>query len=267
MRRDVGRVLVLVTLVAPVSAVRLPAQSTASLRAPLPEAERFLAETQANLVRSNRASEKFAYTERRTELHTNPFGRLGSGEVVAYRVTPSADGQTVERRVIARDGQPVSDAPVERSPARRRPAGRRSNTDDVMAVLTFTMDRRDRLDGRDAIVVRFAPRPNASAQTRQGRLVRSFTGLIWVDEAAREVVRVEATAHEDLSIGFGVIARVRRGASVVITRARVDATIWLPTSLTITGEGHALLVRRLILKHATEWLDYAPVAGADVAGR
>ncbi len=248
--------LTVLTVLVPAYEAPLAAQSAASR---LPDAERFFAETQANAVGSDRAGDRFAYTERRTELHMNPFGRLGSGEVVAYRVTPSADGQTVERRLIERNGRPVADAPVERSAVRRRPPGRRSSAADVMAMLTFTMDRRDRLDGRDAIVVRFAPRPNASAQTRQGRLARAFTGLIWVDEAAREVVRVEATAHEDLSIGFGMIARVRRGATAVVTRARVDATTWLPTSLTISGEGRAMLLRRLTLKHATEWLDYARV--------
>jgi hypothetical protein len=226
---------------------------------PLPEAEPFFAETRANVARSEREARRFAYTERRTAVHMNPFGRLGTGETRAYRVTPAADGKTLERRLVERDGQPVADAPPERSNVRERPPGRRSSVDDVVAVLTFTMERRERREGRDTVVVRFAPRPNASAETRQGRLARSFTGLIWVDEAAREVARVEATAREDLSIGWGLVARLRRGASVVVTRARADATTWVPTSITLTGEGRAMLVRRLAINHVIEWFDYVRI--------
>src|SRR5262245_15615852 len=64
---------------------------------PLPDRESFLAETRQNLERSRRDS-LWAYTERRTELHMNPFGRVGSGdagETTAYQVTPSPDGASV----------------------------------------------------------------------------------------------------------------------------------------------------------------------------
>ena len=44
-----------------------------------------------------------------------------------------------------------------------------------------------------------APKRGAEAETREGWMAKAFKGCIWVDEAAREVMRVEATAVDDLS--------------------------------------------------------------------
>jgi hypothetical protein len=225
---------------------------------PFPDAQMFFAAAQENLSRSQREQFRFAYKERRTELHMNPFGRLGTGETRAYEVTPMTDGTVILRRLIERDGKPVADAPVERQELReRRPRpARRSSIDDTVAVLSFVMDRRERFQGRDAIVVRFEPRPNAHAETREGRLAKVFKGSIWVDEAAREVIRVDATAVEDISYGLGLVARLNKGTSVTLKREQIDATTWLPTSIRLMGEGRAIIFRRLNVDHVIEWFDY-----------
>jgi hypothetical protein len=48
-------------------------------------------------------------------------------------------------------------------------------------------------------------------------MAKSFRGHVWVDEVLREVVRVEGTAIETLSYGLGMVARLGRGATVVLT--------------------------------------------------
>ena len=49
----------------------------------LPDHDAFVRETRSNLAKSQREQYRYSYKERRTELHTNPFGRLGSGGMVA----------------------------------------------------------------------------------------------------------------------------------------------------------------------------------------
>ena len=230
---------------------------------PLPDRETFYRETRANLERSQREQFRFAYKERRTELHTNPFGRLGTGETVAYDVSPDEGGAVVLRRLIERDGQPVTDSKVERVDLRRnqerRGRQRRSSWEDTVDALNMTMDRRETSGGRAVIVVLFEPRPDAKPETREGRLARVFKGSIWVDEVSREVLRVEATAIDDISIGMGLVARLHEGSTATLTRERVDDATWLPTSLHFTGQGRALLFRKLSVKHAIEWFDYRKV--------
>lgn len=224
-------------------------------RHPLPEEESFLAETRENLARSNRMQSRYAYRERRTELHMNPFGRLGTGATVVYDVTPDDDGSATIRTLLERDGKAVLGSRPERQERRARPQGR-SPVEDTVAVLQFAIDGRETIDGRDAIVVRFEPRPDGRPSTREGRFARVMKGTIWVDEAAREVMRAEATAIDSLSYGFGIIARLNEGTHATLTREPVDGGIWLPTSIRLMGRGRAVLFRQLTVDHVIEWFDY-----------
>jgi len=224
-------------------------------QAPLPAPEAFFDAARENLARAGQAQRRYAYKERRTELHRNPFGRIGTGGIVVSQVTPGDEPGVTWRLLLERDGKPVPDATSERSERRRRPEGR-SSVEDAASALTFSMDRRERIGGRDVIVVRFEPKPNARPQTREGKIATVLEGTIWVDEAAREVMRAEATAMDDVSYGFGMIARLHKGAKLSLTRERVDGDVWLPTSVRFSGEGRALLFRRLTVNHVIEWFDY-----------
>jgi hypothetical protein len=228
----------------------------AAAQSSLPDAEPFLAAARENMARANREQSRYAYKERRTELHTNPFGRLGTGDVVVYDVKPGPTPTVTFRTLLEKNGKPVTDSKPERQERRARTGGR-SSVDDTVAVLQFVIARREMVDGRSAIVVNFEPRRGVEAETREGRLAQAFKGLIWIDEAAREVMRVEATAVDDLSYGFGLLAKLRKGSVVTLTRHRIDEQVWLPTSIKFKGDGRALLaLRKLSIDFAVEWFDY-----------
>ena len=245
--------LVLPPLLGPATAGRYDA---ALSQAPLPDEEPFYSAVRENMARANREQFRYAYKERRTELHTNPFGRLGTGDVLLFDVKPGPSPGVTFRTLLAKNGNPVPDSKPERQERRARTDGP-SAVDDTVAALQFSIARRDTVDGHRAIVVRFAPRDDSRPQTREGKLAKMFSGLIWVDEAAREVIRVEATAIDDLSYGFGLLARLRKGSVVTLTRDRIDDYIWLPTSVKFKGDGRALLaLRKLTIDFAVEWFDY-----------
>ena len=161
------------------------------------------------MTRANREQYRYAYKERRTELHTNPFGRLGTGDVVLYDVTPGPQPSVTFRRLLEKNGKPVLNSNPERQERKVRTAGA-STVDDTVATLEFAHRPRESVNGRNAIVVRFEPRRDAQPQTREGKMAKAFSGLIWVDEAAREVMKVEATAVDDMSYGLGLLARVEQ---------------------------------------------------------
>jgi hypothetical protein len=230
---------------------------------PLPDHEVLFKHTRENLVRAQREQRDFAYKERRTELRMNPFGALGTGPTHLYEVVPLREGGFT-RTLLERDGKRVTDVEMERIEPRNR--GRRrdrsgpSPIDDAIAMLEFKIDRRERLHGRDIIVVSFAPKRNARPQTREGRLVRAFTGKVWVDEADREVVKSESIAFEDITYGFGLVARLNKGTVVTLTRERVEPNLWLPTSMRFVGQGRALLIRKLNVDFGVDWFDYRRIA-------
>jgi hypothetical protein len=224
----------------------------------LPDPEPFFAAVKENLFRAQDQQRRFGYTERRTEPRLNPFGRLGSGPTRVYEFTPTADPIITYRRLVEEDGRPVTNAPAERLQRRARPPSR-SSFEDAIAALEFTIDRRELLAGRPAVVVKFRPRRNARPQTREGRMARALTGVVWVDEDAREVVKVDAATTDDLSFGYGLIARLGEGTTVAMTRQQVAGDLWMPVSLRFKGEGRALVFRKLNVDYRVEWFDYKQV--------
>jgi hypothetical protein len=241
------------------------AQGTQGTR-PLPAHEPFVKATRDNLLRSQREQFNYSYKERRTEFHVNPFGRMGTGGIEGWEVTPVENGTVILRKLIERDGKRVTDGEVDRIKVKeeRRREGRRTAMEDVVAILTFKMARREVVDGRDAIVITFTPKPDAEPETREGRIAKSFTGSVWVDEAAREVIRIDAKAVDTISFGFGLIARLNEGSTVTLHREPIDgAAIWLPTSIRFAGEGRALLLRKLNVDQRIEWSEYRKVLNSE----
>jgi hypothetical protein len=224
---------------------------------PLPEPRVFFDAVRTNLTKSQDEQRLFAYKERRTDLDLNPFGRIGTGSMRVIAVTPIPGATAVLRQLIERDGKPVDSPPVRREV---RMTGRgKTIVEDVASVLDVAIHHRDRLDGRDAIVATFKARRDANPQTREGRLAREFAGEIWIDEQARQVVKVDATAMDDLSFGYGVLGRLNKGARVSVRQQPIEENLWLPVSIRFDGEGRALLFRKLTINFALDWFDYRRV--------
>jgi len=235
-------------------------QSTApvDVKRSLPEPGAFFDAVRENVARAQRVQNRYAYKERRTDVHTNPFGRIGTGGTSVFDVVPAADGQTAMRRLIERNGVPTLDSPGRRIdlPGRRDSNGTRG-VDDLTRTLAFTIVGREVADDEHAVVVvDFEPRPDARPSTRQGRLARAFKGRMWVNEAVHEIERVEAMAVRDMSFGLGFLAKIRKGATVTAERKPVEGGVWMPTSLRFNGEGRAVIFRRLDVDYAMDWFDY-----------
>jgi hypothetical protein len=282
--KSVTRVTVLVmTAVAAGSAIR------AQEARPLPTPEALFKAVQENLLRAERIDYLYAFRERRTDVHTNPFGKIGTGGTRLSEVYPSATPRLTYRRLVERNGvrltpqelaeqdreyqeraaevleqlsaeEPDAERRREREALRAAERGQRRIAD-VTNALQFKVEGREMYRGVPAIVVSFTPRAGAMPQTRQGRTAQKFAGKVWIDEAASEVMQLEATAIEDISFGYGIIARLSKGTVGTVTRQPIGDDIWLPTQVTLKGRGRAVLFRSLVIDFRAEWFDYRRVEG------
>ena len=251
---------------------------------PLPDSDTFYRQVRENLARAERAGHLYTYREQRTDVHTNPFGRLGTGGTSLYEIYPSPLRQLVYRRLVARDGAPVGASDLARQDreyrarvadmvrergarsaeeedlvqieSQRARERRERQIHDVVEALEFTLKERTIYNGVQAIVITFKPRPNARPTTRQGRTAQKFAGTVWVDEQAAEVMHLEATAVDDISYGLGIVARLGEGTTATVTRRPVGDGLWMPTELTLSGRGRAVLFRRLVVDFSIRWFDY-----------
>jgi hypothetical protein len=251
---------------------------------PLPDRETFLREARETLGRSQQVWHQFSYKERRTDIHMNPFGRMGTGDTRVLEVRPSPNPQLTYKRLIERNGAPVPKHELDRQDAeyrarvaaieQRRAEGdadhdKREREDllarrraqmvinDVLDTLQFDLVRREVREGRSSIVVSFAARPQARPATRQGRIARVFKGHAWVDEASREVTAVEAVAVDDVAFG-GFIAKLYEGTRALLRREEVGGGVWMPTRIHLSGDVRALF-RKTKIDYVLEWFDYRKV--------
>ena len=291
-----GTVVVLMGMVLVARGASQPATSIGAGSVQVDEA--FLDDVRARLVESNRLEDRYFYRERRTEFHTNPFGRLGTGDVQVFEVYSSPVRALTYRRLVEDGGERVSGEDLaqqdreywervsdrrqrdareaaeaaSRSPeeaaeaarelveARERAAERRAaEIEDIVGSLQFVVERREMFQGRPAVVVSFVPHPDARPTTRRGDLARKFAGTLWIDEAAREVSHVEATTVDSISYGLGLAARISDGAVASLTREPIGEGVWLPTRISLEGRGRAMLfLRSLTIDYEVEWFDFHP---------
>ncbi|MGE3341837.1 MAG: hypothetical protein AB7L71_00260 [Vicinamibacterales bacterium] len=255
----------------------------------VPDPTTFYAAVRENLARAQRAAHEFSYKERRTNLHTNPFGKLGTEGAELYQVFPSANSQLTYRRLLERDGVALTDAALAKqdreysskaADIRRRlrsssEADRRRSADeealarrraqemieDVVAALQFGITGSTIRGDRPAITVAFGARPDARPRTREGRIAQKFEGTIWIDAEQHEVMHVEAVSTDDISFGFGLLAKLGKGTIGSLTREPIAPGLWMPTSLRLAGSGRAMLfLRKLSIDYAVDWWDYQPMA-------
>jgi hypothetical protein len=260
---------------------------------PLPVPDALYRTVRENLLKAESVAHLYAFKERRTEVHTNPFGKIGTGGTQLFAVYPSPVRQLTYRRLIERNAMPVPAAELTEQDQRYRrrvaevrqamatathaeqqtrlanDASRRERrqrrVEDIVDVLQFTIQGRTVRNGVPAIIIGFTPKPGAKPVTREGRTAVNFQGTVWVDEAASEVMGVEATSIDDISFGLGIVARVGEGAKATMTRKVVADGVWMPTRMTLEGRGRAALIRTLVIDFSVDWFDYRRLSGDSVA--
>jgi hypothetical protein len=251
---------------------------------PLPDVDTFLAETRSRLDRDEDRQAGYVYlqTERREILDGS--GRVREEKVRILESYPGLPGEGRWERVIEEQGRKVPDDELRRldaerqrqveafarrvaqqsdadkraaaaERAKRRREGR-ERVDEVLQLFDFRILSRESIEGRDTIVLSFDPRPNSSPKTREGKWLRHFKGRAWINEADHELVRLEAQALHDVTVGFGFLARIHEGTTATFTRRKVNNERWLPASASYSLSGRMLLFKRLHERGTMEYSNY-----------
>ncbi|HKW65013.1 MAG TPA: hypothetical protein VJN89_20830 [Candidatus Acidoferrum sp.] len=120
----------------------------------------------------------------------------------------------------------------------------------------FVNPRRERFRGQDVLVFDFEPNPEFQPHKLEEKVVQKLAGVVWVDEKAHDVARLEAYFVGDMRIGGGLLANLQKGTSFVFEQAFINNEVWLPTYL----EGHlgarVLLLKGFKVSFVTRYSDY-----------
>jgi len=120
----------------------------------------------------------------------------------------------------------------------------------------FVNPRRERFRGQDVLVFDFEPNPEFKAHKMVEKIAQKLAGVVWIDEKAHDVARLEAYFTGDMKIAGGLLANLQKGTSFVFEQAFVNNEVWLPTYMEAHVGVRFLLVKGIKASVVTRYWDY-----------
>jgi hypothetical protein len=261
-----------------------PPHSEAQEAAPLPDARALVRDVRAGLRTDEELLRQYTFKERRRDVKVSKLGKVHFGPWREFEVYPSEVPGETYKRLISVDGVRLPPADLERRDAQHRkvvldqleqirvetPAQRDKRlakktkerreeqevVDDVFAVYDIAVLGREVVDGRPAIVTSLVPRKQVRTKSDAGAYLKKMRGKAWVNEADRQVVRLEMDVIDDITFGLGLLARMQKGSTIAFRRTLVNGEIWLPAEAQYKIVGKTLVFRKFALESTTQFSDY-----------
>src|ERR1700691_2449917 len=231
-----------------------PALAANEPAAALPDAATMLREVEAHQKQLDKVRENYTFRAVQTTRELDSSGKTKKIETEEHEVF-FVNGQRIEK-LVRKDGKDLTPDQarkeqdrVNKEVVKISQPGYKSpeEKDDItvarlLQIVSFSRPRRVSLNGRDTIAFDFAGDEHAKTHGRDEEALKKVSGTIWVDEADREVSRMSATLDENYHIGFGLLASVAKGSTMVFDQALIRNEAWLPTAIAIHLQARALLV-------------------------
>jgi hypothetical protein len=267
-------------------AVSRPAAQVASppQGATLPDTATVLKKVRENLERDVALQARYAYVETRRQMRTDETGTSEVAEEKVFEVYPDEPAGEVYRRLVRRNGVPLTPQELEREDAKRQRALReranetaaqraarlhreaeerrqeREEFDEAMRVFDVRLVGFDTFEGRRTLLASLTPREQVETRTRAGRYLRRFVGHAWITADDYQLVKIDLTARETINIGWGLIGRIHEGSRATFRRTLVDGEVWMPRRGHLQVSGRALLVKPVRVDATVEFASYRRVA-------
>ena len=233
----------------------------------------------------NRVAE-YAFKQTETDREISDKGELKKQTVKVYEVYPLPNREPVEK-LISENGVPLSaeraakedrrvqeefaKAEREKDKDEKKVAQRRAEREKKEAegteispflkVCEFISPRREDLDGRETIVFDFRPRAGFKPSNREESLIAKLVGVVWIDPADKQVIRLEARLAEGFKMAGGLLVSLKPGAALVIEQTRMDQGVWLPKFAQLNLSLKVLLFAGADYNKTIEWSEYRHFAG------
>ncbi len=254
---------------------------------PLPDLETLMKAIVANQEQIEDLREKYTFRELETEREIDDKGRVKEKEARTYEVTPVA-GRFV-RRLVSRNGKELAKDEREKEDRRVQKAAedalqakekrkqredereRRSKNEEDdpdenrVTILSFlklnevTSMRREMFRGHEVIAFDFEPKKMVKTRNRGEALVSKLIGTMWVDEAAQQIVRIEARLSDSFKIGGGLLASLSPQSAIVMEQEKVGGEVWMPSYMEANLAARVFLVAKFSRNVVTRYSDYKKV--------
>jgi hypothetical protein len=247
----------------------------------LPDLKALFKEIDSNQKAIDKIKENYAGTRDEEETEYDKTGKVTKRELKEYTFF-YLNGDEVST-LVKKDGKPLSDeeqkkenektqkeiqnlqkreAKKEAKEEKAKEEGKEQKDNEDVGIETFLRacqfvnPRRERFRGQDVLVFDFEPNPEFKAHKLEEKVVQKLAGVVWIDEKAHDVARLEAYFIGDFKFGGGLLANLQKGTSFVFEQAFVNEEVWLPTYEEAHVGVRLLLVKGIKVNAVTRYSDY-----------
>lgn len=252
----------------------------------LPDLKALFKEIDDNQKAIDKLRENYAGTRVEQESEFEKDGKLKKPEIKEYNFF-YLDGDEVST-LVKKDGKPLSpeeqkkendktqkeianiqkhhaekeakEAKEKAKEEKAKEEGKKDSDDpDIETFLRscqFVNPRRERFRGQDVLVFDFEPNPEYKPRNLVEKVVSKLAGVIWVDEQAHDVARLEAYFTGDFRFAGGLLANLHKGTSFVFEQAYINNEVWLPTYMEAHVGVRLLLLKGFDFNMVTRYSDY-----------
>jgi len=247
----------------------------------LPDLKKLFEEIDANQKQIDKIKENYAGTNVEEETEFDKTGKVTKTEAKEYTFF-YLNGDEIST-LVKKDGKPLSDEEQKKEnektqkrieeiqknekkkeakeeKAKEEGKEAKENEDPSIEVFLrvsqFVNPRRERFRGQDVLVFDFEPNPEYKPKNMEERVVKELAGVVWVDEKAHDVARLEAYFVGDVKIGGGLLVNLQKGTSFVFEQAYVNNEVWLPTYVEAHVGLRVLLVKGIKVNVMNRYSDY-----------
>jgi hypothetical protein len=246
----------------------------------LPDLKALFKEIDKNQKAIDKLKENYAGSQSEEETEFEGDGRAKKHEVNEYTFF-YLNGDEITT-LVKKDGKPLSDAEQKKEnektqkrieehqkraakkEAKEEKAKEEGKSDEkdepgieiFLRACQFVNPRRERFRGQDVLVFDFEPNPEFKPRKLVEKVVQKLAGVVWVDEKAHDVARLEAYFTGDMKIGGGLLANLQKGTSFVFEQSFVNNEVWLPTYMEAHVGVRFLLVKGIKASIVTRYWDY-----------
>jgi hypothetical protein len=242
----------------------------------LPDLKALFKEIDDNQKAIDKIKENYAGTRAEEETEYDKTGKVTKREAKGY--TFFYLGGNEISTLISKDGKPLGEeeqkkenektqkeirqheAKKEAKDTKDKENGKKDDEDPgievFLRVCQFVNPRRERFRGQDVLVFDFEPNPEFKAHKLEEKVVQKLAGVVWIDEKAHDVARLEAYFVGDFRFGGGVLANLQKGTSFVFEQAFINNEVWLPTYAEVHVGVRVLLVKGFKVNAVIRYSDY-----------
>ena len=249
----------------------------------LPDLKALFKELDANQKAIDKIKENYAGTREEEETEYDKTGKVTKDERKEYTFF-YLNGDEVST-LVKKDGKPLSEQDQKKEnektqkeiqdiqkreekketkeeKAKEQGKEEKQKDDDDVEIETFLRvsqfvnPRRERFRGQDVLVFDFEPNPEYKAHKLVEKVVQKLAGVVWIDEKAHDVARLEAYFTGDFRFAGGLLANLQRGTSFVFEQAFLNDEVWLPTYMEAHIGVRVLMVKGFKVNAVTRYSDY-----------